>query len=53
MFDCPTLATALLQYHIVFHGAHGVEMKAAFTNPFGLPAELASPFVHHHVTTTH
>jgi hypothetical protein len=32
MFDCPTLATARLQYHVVF-GAH-VEMKAAFTNPF-------------------
>jgi hypothetical protein len=31
MFDCPTLAAARLQYHVVF-GAH-VEMKAAFTRP--------------------
>jgi hypothetical protein len=47
MFDCPTLATARLQYHVVF-GAH-VEMKAAFTNPL-IAAPLAS-FVHNHVTT--
>jgi hypothetical protein len=47
MFDCPTLATARLQYHVVF-GAH-VEMKAACTNPL-IAAPLAS-FVHNHVTT--
>jgi hypothetical protein len=38
MFDCPTLAAARLQYHLVF-GAH-VEMKAAFTNPL-IAAPLA------------
>jgi hypothetical protein len=48
MFDCPTLATAHLQYHAVF-GAH-VEMKAAFTNNPLIAAPLAS-FVHNHVTT--
>jgi hypothetical protein len=49
MFDCPTLATARLQYHAVF-GAH-VEMKAAFTHPL-IAAPLAS-FVHNHVTVPH